>query len=93
MSDNRKAPPKMPPKMPPRMGPNRHGGVPMKIEGMMCMHCSGRVQKVLAALDGVESAVASHENGTAVVTLSTPVDDDVLKITVENEGYKVLSVE
>ncbi|MBQ4617370.1 MAG: heavy metal translocating P-type ATPase [Clostridia bacterium] len=65
----------------------------MKIEGMMCMHCSGRVQKVLAALDGVESAVASHENGTAVVTLSTPVDDDVLKITVENEGYKVLLVE
>ena len=64
----------------------------MKIEGMMCGHCSGRVQKCLEELDGVESAQVSHENGTAEVTLSAQVSDDVLKNAVEAQGYKVVSV-
>lgn len=51
----------------------------MKIEGMMCGHCENRVKKALEAVAGVESAVVSHEAGTAVVTLSSDVADDVLK--------------
>ena len=47
----------------------------LKIEGMMCTHCSGRVKKALEELPGVVSAEVSHENGTAVVTMSAPVDD------------------
>ena len=43
----------------------------IKIEGMMCPHCSGRVKKVLEALDGVTLAEVSHESGTAVVTAAT----------------------
>ena len=62
----------------------------LKIEGMMCMHCSGRVQKALEALDGVESAQVSHESGTAVVTMSAPVADDVLKKAVTDAGYEVV---
>ena len=62
----------------------------LKIEGMMCMHCSGRVQKALEALEGVESAQVSHESGTAVVTLSKPVADDVLKKAVTDAGYEVV---
>ena len=65
----------------------------MTIEGMMCGHCSGRVQKVLEALSQVESAVVSHESGTAVVTLSAPIEDAVLKSTVEEQGYTVLGME
>ena len=65
----------------------------MKIEGMMCGHCEARVQKVLEALDGVESAAVSHEKGTAVVSLNSVVADDLLKSTVEAEDYKVLSVQ
>ena len=64
----------------------------MKIEGMMCGHCEARVKKVLEALDGVETADVSHENGTAVVTLSSAVEDDVLKKAVEDQDYKVISV-
>ena len=64
----------------------------MKIEGMMCGHCEARVKKVLEALDGVETAEVSHENGTAVVTLSSAVEDDVLKKAVEDQDYKVISV-
>ena len=62
----------------------------LKIEGMMCMHCESHVKKALEALDGVESVVASHEKGTAVITLSADVSDELLKSTVEAEGYKVL---
>ena len=62
----------------------------LKIEGMMCTHCSGRVKKALEELPGVISAEVSHESGTAVVTMSAPVDDATLKKAVEDQGYQVV---
>ena len=62
----------------------------MKIEGMMCGHCSGRVKKVLEELSGVASAEVSHEAGTAIVTLSADIADEVLKKCVEDQGYTVV---
>ncbi len=64
----------------------------MKITGMMCPHCEAHVKKALEALDEVESAVASHEKGTAVVTLKSNVADDVLKKAVEEAGYDVTDI-
>lgn len=64
----------------------------MKITGMMCPHCSGRVKKCLEALESVELAEVSHESGTATVTLKAPVADDVLKKTVEDQGYDVTEI-
>lgn len=65
----------------------------MKIEGMMCGHCEARVKKCLEALEGVTEAVVSHEAGTAMLTLSGEVSDEVLKKTVEEQDYQVISVE
>lgn len=65
----------------------------MKIEGMMCGHCSGRVKGALEALDGVESAEVSHESGTALVTLGAQIPDEKLKNAVEGQGYHVVSIE
>lgn len=65
----------------------------MTIEGMMCGHCEARVKKVLEAMEGVQGAVVSHEAGTAIVSLNEEVSDEVLKETVEAEGYKVISVQ
>ena len=62
----------------------------MKIEGMMCMHCEGRVKKCLEELDGVTEAIVSHENNSAIVKLSKDIPDEVLKETVEAQGYKVI---
>lgn len=62
----------------------------MKIEGMMCGHCSGRVKKSLEELPQVEEAIVSHETGTAVVKLKAETSDELLKKTVEEQGYKVL---
>lgn len=64
----------------------------MKIEGMMCGHCEARVKKTLEALEGVSEAVVSHEAGTAVVTLTKEISDDVLKEAVEAQDYKVLEI-
>jgi Cu2+-exporting ATPase len=65
----------------------------LKVEGMMCPHCEARVRKALEAVPGVESAVADHNLGTAVITLSAPVADEVLTAAVEAQDYKVLGVE
>ncbi|MBR2057249.1 MAG: cation transporter, partial [Clostridia bacterium] len=64
----------------------------MKIEGMMCPHCENRVRKTLEAMDGIESAVVSHVEGTAVLTLTKEVDNDLLKKTIEDQGYPVLEI-
>ena len=62
----------------------------LKINGMMCGHCSGRVKKVLEALPEVDEAIVSHENGTAILTLNAAIADEVLKKTVEDQGYEVV---
>ena len=64
----------------------------MKIEGMMCGHCEARVKKTLEGIEGVTEAKVSHTAGTAIVTLSAPVADEVLKKAVEDQDYKVLSI-
>ncbi len=65
----------------------------MKIEGMMCGHCEARVKKCLEAIPGVTEAAVSHEAGTAVVTLASEVTNETLTKAVEEQDYKVLSVE
>lgn len=64
----------------------------MHIEGMMCPHCSGRVQQTLEGLAEVASAVVSHETGTAVVTLAAEISDEALTAAVEGAGYKVTGI-
>lgn len=62
----------------------------LKIEGMMCPHCEATVKTCLEQISGVESAQVSHQSGTAVVSLSSDVADDILKKAVEDKGYKVV---
>ena len=64
----------------------------LKVEGMMCMHCEATVKKALEAIDGVSEAVASHEAGTAIVTLTKDVPYEVLKKAVEDKDYQVVGV-
>ena len=77
--------------------PSKQEGKTMKktihIEGMMCAHCEATVKKALEALDGVESAVVSHEAGTAVVTLSHDVADAALQEAVQAKDYTVTGID
>lgn len=65
----------------------------VKIEGMMCGHCEASVKKALEAIDGVESAEVSHESGTAVMTLSHAVEEDVIRKAIEDKDYTFVSIE
>ena len=64
----------------------------LKIEGMMCNHCTGRVEKALNDLDGVTAEV-SLEGKSATVTLSKEVSDETLMQTVTDAGYEVVDIQ
>ena len=66
--------------------------ITVNVTGMMCGHCEARVQKALEGLAGVESAVANHDQGTAVITTAADIEDTVLKETIEKEGYEVTGI-
>ena len=79
-----------------RSGFHMEGGKNMTkvitVEGMMCGHCTGRVQKVLEAVEGVASVEMSIENKTATVELSADVADEVLKGVITEAGYEVIGI-
>ena len=62
----------------------------IKVSGMMCPHCEARVKKVVEKIPGVESAVASHTEGTVVITMTEEVDLAVIKEAIEDQDYKVI---
>ncbi len=64
----------------------------MTIEGMMCSHCTGRVQKALEGIAGVKGVVMSLENKTAEVSLEGEVAEDALKEAVTEAGYEVTHI-
>lgn len=64
----------------------------ISIEGMMCSHCTGTVEKALNAVDGVNNVTVSLENKNAVVTVDDTVTDKQLKEVVTNAGYKVTGI-
>ncbi len=64
----------------------------MKIDGMMCAHCTGRVQKALEAVEGVSAVTMSLEEKTALVTLGAEVADEVLSAAVTEAGYEVKEI-
>ena len=74
-------------------GGNKTMNKTMKIEGMMCGHCTGRVEKALSAIDGVSAVEMSLEGKSATLTLSKDVDNQVLTDAVTQAGYEVVSVQ
>ena len=64
----------------------------LTIEGMMCEHCEKTVKNALENIDGVKSAVVSHEKNQAIVHLSKEIPDDVLTDAVEAKDYHVVGI-
>lgn len=67
--------------------------ITLKIEGMMCPHCEGRVKDTLQGIEGVTEAIVSHESGTAEVLAVEGTDAQVLSDAVVAQGYKVIGIE
>ena len=64
----------------------------LKIEGMMCSHCTGRVDKALNDMDGVKATV-SLEGKSAEVELTKDVSDEALVKAVTDAGYEVVDIQ
>ena len=62
------------------------------INNLDCANCGAKIEKAISRIDGVESAVASHEAGTAVVQLSKDVADEVLTKAIEDKDYAVKGI-
>ncbi len=60
----------------------------IKVNGMMCGHCEAHVKKALEAIDGIESAVASHEENMVTITNTKDVEEAAIKAAVEEAGYE-----
>ena len=65
--------------------------LPIK-KGMMCEHCEKTVKNALENINGVKSAVVSHEKKQAVVHLSKEISDDILANAVEAKDYHVVQI-
>ena len=61
----------------------------IKVEGMVCGGCENRVQNALKTLEGVESVVADHTNGTVTVTAKAEVSKSIMKEKIEDIGSEV----
>lgn len=64
----------------------------MIINGMACDHCKARVEAALKALEGVANAEVTLQKKKAVITLSSPVEDNILTQAVTDAGYQVVSI-
>lgn len=64
----------------------------ISIEGMMCNHCTGTVQKALEAVEGVKAVTMSLEQKNAAVELASDVADEVLTKAVVDAGYEVKGI-
>ena len=64
----------------------------IRVNGMMCGHCEAHVKKALEAIDGIESAVASHDENKVSITTSKDVDEALIKAAVEDAGYEYVGV-
>ena len=62
------------------------------IEGMSCGHCSKRVEEALKSVKGVKSVEVNLEAKNAVVALKNDIENQILKIAVEDIGFQVINI-
>ncbi len=65
--------------------------VVLKVEGMTCGGCSGTVEKVLNAKDGVQTVSASHEQDQVDVEFdSSVIALATIETAIEDAGFDVV---
>lgn len=62
------------------------------VNGMMCGHCEAHVKKALEAIEGIESAVANHEENLVTISTAQNVDEALIKAAVEEAGYEYVGI-
>ena len=63
----------------------------VKIKGMTCGHCEGRVNTELGKISGVTEVKAVAADGVAVITSSEALNSEDISRAVTTAGYKVVA--
>ena len=63
------------------------------IEGMSCGHCVVHVEEALKGICGVKSVKVDLTAKLATVELAHEVEDEKLKIAIDEAGYEVTKIE
>lgn len=62
----------------------------IRIDGMMCPHCEGRVKTALELLDGVTEVIPDHTKKNAIIKHNKEISSDIFKKVIEEQGYTVI---
>lgn len=62
----------------------------IKIEGMTCGHCEGRVTTELMKIAGVTQVIASSADAKAIITADSEIDAQAIDSAVREAGYSVV---
>ena len=69
-----------------------NGKMKISVKGMMCEHCEAHVKKALEAIDGIESAAASHKDGLVTIVNTKDIDEAAIRAAIEDAGYEYAGV-
>lgn len=67
--------------------------ITIKIDGMHCGMCESRVNELIRRAANVKKVTSSHVQGKTVILSEVTVDEEFVKKTLEEQGYRVLSIE
>ena len=62
------------------------------VNGMMCAHCEAHVKKALEKIEGIEEAVANHEENKVTIKTTANVDEQLIKDAIEDAGYEYVKM-
>ncbi|MCH5164667.1 MAG: heavy-metal-associated domain-containing protein [Clostridiales bacterium] len=62
----------------------------IKVDGMHCMHCAGKVEAAIKALDGVKSVKADPNTKSVVITSSVELDNALIAQAVKSAGFTMV---
>ena len=62
----------------------------LKVDGMTCGHCKARVEKVVSAIDGVDSVDVDLASKNVTVKMSKDISEQTLSDVIVDAGYEVI---
>ncbi|WP_201523052.1 heavy metal translocating P-type ATPase [Aliarcobacter butzleri] len=62
----------------------------LKVDGMTCGHCKARVEKVVSAIDGVDSVEVDLTSKNVTVKMSKDISEQTLSDVIVDAGYEVI---
>lgn len=64
----------------------------VKVEGMMCSMCEAHINQAVRDALPVKKVTSSHKKGQTVIASEQPLDESLVRSTIDATGYRVLGV-